>query len=187
MDINEILKETGALLQGHFLLSSGKHSNKYVQCAKLMMYPEKTQTVLNQVAQKLKNLEFDIIVGPAIGGIVPAYELARLTGKICMYAERENDVMTLRRGFELFPGQKVIICEDVITTGKSSMEVAKVISSYGAEVVALACIVDRSSETLTLPVYSAIKMEIETYEKDNCPLCKQNIPYVKPGTRKSIS
>jgi len=187
MDINEILKETGALLQGHFLLSSGKHSNKYVQCAKLMMHPEKTQTVLNQVAQKLKNLEFDIIVGPAIGGIVPAYELARLTGKICMYAERENDVMTLRRGFELFPGQKVIICEDVITTGKSSMEVAKVISSYGAEVVALACIVDRSSETLTLPVYSAIKMEIETYEKDNCPLCKQNIPYVKPGTRKSIS
>ncbi|HPO28085.1 MAG TPA: orotate phosphoribosyltransferase, partial [Petrotogaceae bacterium] len=150
-------------------------------------YPEKTQTVLNQVAQKLKNLEFDIIVGPAIGGIVPAYELARLTGKICMYAERENDVMTLRRGFELFPGQKVIICEDVITTGKSSMEVAQVINSYGAEVVALACIVDRSSETLTLPVYSAIKMEIETYEKDNCPLCKQNIPYVKPGTRKSIS
>ena len=187
MDINEILKETGALLQGHFLLSSGKHSNKYVQCAKLMMYPEKTQTVLTQVAQKLKNLEFDIIVGPAIGGIVPAYELARLTGKICMYAERENDVMTLRRGFELFPGQKVIICEDVITTGKSSMEVAQVINSYGAEVVALACIVDRSSETLTLPVYSAIKMEIETYEKDNCPLCKQNIPYVKPGTRKSIS
>jgi orotate phosphoribosyltransferase len=187
MDINEILKETGALLQGHFLLSSGKHSNKYVQCAKLMMYPEKTQTVLTQVAQKLKNLEFDIIVGPAIGGIVPAYELARLTGKICMYAERENDVMTLRRGFELFPGQKVIICEDVITTGKSSMEVAQVINSYGAEVVALACIVDRSSETLTIPVYSAIKMEIETYEKDNCPLCKQNIPYVKPGTRKSIS
>jgi len=132
MDINEILKETGALLQGHFLLSSGKHSNKYVQCAKLMMYPEKTQTVLTQVAQKLKNLEFDIIVGPAIGGIVPAYELARLTGKICMYAERENDVMTLRRGFELFPGQKVIICEDVITTGKSSMEVAQVINSYGA-------------------------------------------------------
>lgn len=187
MDINEILKETGALLQGHFLLSSGKHSNKYVQCAKLMMYPEKTQTVLTQVVQKLKNLEFDIIVGPAIGGIVPAYELARLTGKICMYAERENDVMTLRRGFELFPGQKVIICEDVITTGKSSMEVAQVINSYGAEVVALACIVDRSSETLTIPVYSAIKMEIETYEKDNCPLCKQNIPYVKPGTRKSIS
>jgi len=187
MDINEILKETGALLKGHFLLSSGKHSNKYVQCAKLMMYPEKTQTVLTQVAQKLKNLEFDIIVGPAIGGIVPAYELARLTGKVCMYAERENDVMTLRRGFELFPGQKVIICEDVITTGKSSMEVAKVISSYGAEVVALACIVDRSSEPITFPVYSAIKMEIETYEKDNCPLCKQNIPYVKPGTRKSIS
>ena len=89
MDINEILKETGALLQGHFLLSSGKHSNKYVQCAKLMMYPEKTQTVLTQVAQKLKNLEFDIIVGPAIGGIVPAYELARLTGKICMYAEKQ--------------------------------------------------------------------------------------------------
>jgi orotate phosphoribosyltransferase len=186
MSINDILKETGAFLQGHFLLSSGKHSDAYVQCAKLMMYPRKTQIVLDQVAQKLKNLAFDVIVGPAIGGIIPAYELARLTGKTCMYAERENDTMTLRRGFELFPGQNVIICEDVITTGKSSTEVAQVVAAYGANVVALACIADRSRETLNYPVYSAIKLELETYEKDDCPLCKKNIPYIKPGTRKSI-
>ncbi|HOZ12883.1 MAG TPA: orotate phosphoribosyltransferase [Thermotogota bacterium] len=187
MQVIDILKETGALLQGHFLLSSGRHSNQYVQCAKLMMYPEKTQIVLNVVAQKLKSIAFDIIVGPALGGIIPAYELARLTGKSCLYTERENDLMTLRRGFELFPEQRVVICEDVITTGKSSMEVAEVIASFGAKTVALACIVDRSAEPINLPVYSAIKMEMETYEKDDCPLCRQNIPYVKPGTRKSIS
>lgn len=180
----EILKEVEALLEGHFLLSSGKHSNRYCQCAKLLQHPDKAEKVLGVVADKLSNIDFDLVVGPAMGGVIVAYELGRQMKKPAIFTERENGEMTLRRGFSIKPGQKVIITEDVVTTGKSFKEAAKVIESFGGEVVAVVCIVDRTTAKVTdYPMFSAIKLDIESYEKDDCPLCKENIPYIKPGSR----
>lgn len=182
----DLLKETGAFLEGHFLLSSGRHSNRYVQCAKLLQYPEKAEKVLNITVEKLKDKKFDIVVGPAMGGIVVAYELGRQLGLPAIFAEREEGIMTFRRGFTIEKGQKVLIGEDVVTTGKSSLEVAKVIEDLGGIVEGIACIVDRSEKDLGYPVYSATKLKIDTYTKEECPLCKEGIPYIKPGSRKIV-
>lgn len=181
----DTLKETDALLEGHFLLSSGRHSDRYCQCAKLLQYPDKAEKVLKVVADKLKNVDFDIIVGPAMGGVVVSYELARQTGKPGIFAERQDGKMTIRRGFEIKKGQKAIISEDVITTGKSFLEVADVIKALGGEVVGITCIVDRRAEGVEVeyPMYSAVKLDIKSYEKEECPMCKEGTPYVKPGSR----
>lgn len=178
-----ILSETNALLEGHFLLSSGKHSNRYCQCAKLLMHADKAEEVLKVVSQQVKDIEFDLVVGPAMGGIIVAYELGRQLNKPAIFAERENGEMTLRRGFEIQPGQKVLITEDVVTTAKSSLEVAALIKQLGGEVVGIACIVDRTNGGIKYPLYSSIKLEIDTYEKEQCPLCRAGVPYVKPGSR----
>lgn len=180
----EVLKECEAFLEGHFLLSSGRHSGAYCQMAYLQQYPDKCAEVMAHVAEKLKDTDVDVIVGPAMGGIVYAYELGRQLGKRAIFTERENNVMTLRRGFEIQKGEKVLITEDVVTTGKSSMETAKVIEELGGEVVGIACIVDRRVNEIFCPVYSAMQLEIATYEADECPLCKADIPLVKPGSRK---
>lgn len=182
----DILTEVGALLNGHFLLSSGKHSNKYCQCAKLLMYPNKAEEVLRVVTEKLKEVEVDIIVGPAMGGIIVAYELGRQLGKPAIFTERIEGVVSLRRGFEIFPGQKILIAEDVVTTAKSSMEVAELIKQYGGVVVGIACIVDRSTLAIELPIYSAEKLKISAYDKEECPLCKEGKAYIKPGSRNII-
>ncbi|WP_123054424.1 orotate phosphoribosyltransferase [Clostridium sp. JN-1] len=181
----DTLKETDALLEGHFLLSSGRHSNRYCQCAKLLQYPDKAEKVLKVVADKLKDVDFDIIVGPAMGGVVVSYELARQTGKPGIFAERQDGKMTIRRGFEIKKGQKAIISEDVITTGKSFLEVADVIKALGGEVVGITCIVDRRAEGVEVeyPMYSAVKLDIKSYEKEECPMCKEGTPYIKPGSR----
>ncbi|MCM0649558.1 orotate phosphoribosyltransferase [Clostridium swellfunianum] len=178
-----ILSEVGALLEGHFLLSSGKHSNRYCQCAKLMMHADKAEEVLRVVSEKVKNIDFDLVVGPAMGGVIVAYELGRQLSKPAIFTERENGQMTLRRGFEVLPGQKVLITEDVVTTAKSSMEVAELIKTLGGEVVGIASIVDRTNGDIQYPLYSSVKLQIETYDKDNCPLCKEGLPAVKPGSR----
>ncbi|MDF2672510.1 MAG: pyrE [Clostridiales bacterium] len=183
----EILKEVDALLEGHFLLSSGKHSNRYCQCAKLMQYPDKAEKVLSVVVDKVKNIEFDVVLGPAMGGIIVAYEIGRQTGKPAIFTERENGVMSLRRGFEIKKGQKILITEDVVTTGKSSKETAEVIKALGGEVVGIACVVDRrNGYDVGYPVYGCIELDIESYDKEECPLCKKGIPYVKPGSRKIV-
>lgn len=179
----EVLKEVEALLEGHFLLSSGKHSNRYCQCAKLLQYPDKAEKVLAVVAEKIKDMNIDLVVGPAMGGIVVAYELGRQLGKPAIFTERVEGEMALRRGFEIKPGQRVIIAEDVVTTGKSSMETVKVINSFGGEVVGIACIANRTIGEVGLPVWGAIKLEIETWEKEQCPLCEKGIEYIKPGSR----
>lgn len=182
----ETLKEVGALLEGHFLLSSGRHSNRYCQCAKLLQHPDKAEKVLSIVKEKLEkdNIECDLVVGPAMGGVVVAYELGRQLGKPAIFTERENGEMTLRRGFTIEKGQRVIITEDVVTTGKSFKEAARVIEEQGGIVVAVICIVDRTTSKVTdYPMYSSVKLEIESYEPENCPLCKEGIPYVKPGSR----
>ncbi|HBD63351.1 MAG TPA: orotate phosphoribosyltransferase [Clostridiales bacterium] len=184
VDVVQILKECGALLEGHFLLSSGKHSNRYCQCAKLMQYPDKTEKAVSLVAEKVKNLGIDVVVGPAMGGITAAYELGRQLGVRAIFTERENNVMTLRRGFEIKPGEKILIMEDVVTTGKSSVETANVLESLGGKAIGIGCIVDRKASEINLPIYSAVELEFDTYEADNCSLCKEGSSPVKPGSRK---
>jgi orotate phosphoribosyltransferase len=179
-----IFKETKAILEGHFLLSSGRHSNRYMQCAKVLMYPDKAEKVVKEVVEKIKDLDIDVVVGPAMGGIIVAYEMGRQINKRAIFTEREDGVMKLRRGFEIKKGERVLIAEDVVTTGKSSLEVAQVVKECGGEVVGIACLVDRTVGDVGYPVYSALKIELETFEPDSCPLCKQGIPYIKLGSRK---
>ncbi len=180
----QILRETGALMEGHFLLSSGKHSNGYVQCAKLLMYPDKAEIAIKSIVEKLKDIDFDLVVGPAMGGIIVSYELARQTGKPSMFVEREDGAMKLRRGFTIRKGDRILIAEDVVTTGKSAYEAIRVVEENGGEVVGIACIVDRSKGDIKYPLFSGVKLSIDTYEREECPLCKENIPLVKPGSRK---
>lgn len=184
----DILKRTEALLEGHFLLSSGKHSKKYIQCAKVLQYPEEAEKVLESVVEQLKGIDIDIVVGPAIGGILVAYEIGRQLGKKAIFTERDktSDNMVLRRGFVINKGDKVLISEDVVTTGKSALEAIKVVKEFGGEIVGIACIADRSKGKLNYPIYSAVKLDIEIYESHECPLCKRNIPFIKPGSREKI-
>ncbi|MDU2557525.1 orotate phosphoribosyltransferase [Anaerococcus prevotii] len=183
----ELLKKSDALLEGHFILSSGKHSNKYIQCAKLIENPVYCEEVAQIIGEKLKEkgIDVDLCVGPAMGGVIISYELARNLGVNAIFTERENGSMTLRRGFEIKEGMKVIIVEDVITTGKSSFETVDVIRSCGAEVLALTSIVNRSNkdEINGLPIISATKIDVDTWDEDEIPEELKNIPATKPGSR----
>jgi len=191
----ELLKESGALLEGHFLLSSGRHSDRYFQCAKLLQYPDKAYNALKPVAEKIgediKNgkIKVDIVAGPAMGGIIAAWETARQLSLPAIFTERdENGTMVLRRGFELQPGCHVLIVEDVITTGKSSLECAAALEAAGAVVSALACVVDRrleEADAVKWPFYPAVKLSAGNWEASQCELCRKGIPAVKPGSRKT--
>lgn len=184
----ELLKKSDALLEGHFLLSSGKHSNKYIQCAKLIEHPEYCEEVAQIIAGKLKekNLLPDLCLGPAMGGVIISYEVARALGTPAIFTERVDNVMSLRRGFEIEKGSKVIIVEDVITTGKSSFESVKIVEEAGAEVIALTSIVNRSGkdEINGIPVVSATSLDIKTWDPDDIPEDLAQIPVEKPGSRK---
>ena len=186
----ELLKKSDALLEGHFLLSSGKHSDRYIQCAKLIQHPEYCKEVSEIIAEKFKenNIDVDLCVGPAMGGVIISYEVAKALGVDAIFTERVDNEMTLRRGFEIPKGTKVIIVEDVITTGKSSFETVDVIRSCGAEVVALTSIVNRSNkeEINGLPVISATKIDVKTYDADDLPEHLKNTEAIKPGSRKII-
>lgn len=183
--VSEILRERKALLHGHFGLSSGKHSNVYMQCALATEYAEDAEVIANAIKAKLEenNIHPDVVVGPAMGGIIIGYELARSLKVRSIFAERKDGEMCLRRGFKIEKGEKVLICEDVVTTGKSSLETAKVIEEQGGIVIGIAAIVDRSKEETPIPVYAAYKLEAEIYEPEDCPLCKENVPIDKPGSR----
>ncbi|MBO7647854.1 MAG: orotate phosphoribosyltransferase [Bacteroidales bacterium] len=180
----EELKQSEALLEGHFLLSSGRHSDRYCQCAKLLQYPDRAERVIAEITRQVRDLPIDMVVGPAMGGIIVAYELGRQLGVPAIFTERVDNVMTLRRGFEVKPGQKLLITEDVVTTGKSSLETIEVLKSYGAEVLGIACIANRSTGGLPYPVYGATKLDIQSWLPEECPLCKEGKPFVKPGSRK---
>ncbi len=189
MDVINILKKTDALMEGHFLLSSGKHSGQYVQCAKVLRFPDQAAKVLTPVVEKLKNFPIDKVVGPAMGGVVVAYEIGRQLGKEAIFTERIDGLMELRRGFEIKPGDKVIISEDVVTTGKSTIETKIALEALGADVLGVACIADRRAEgvEIGMPIFAAIKLQIMAWEPDNCPVCQdKKIPLTKPGSRKEI-
>ncbi|HED08874.1 MAG TPA: orotate phosphoribosyltransferase [Ignavibacteria bacterium] len=186
--ILEIFNKTEALLSGHFLLTSGRHSDKYFQCAKVLQYPQYNEAICKNIADYFKDYEFDTVICPAIGGIVVGQEIARQLGKRFIFAERENNNMTLRRGFRIAPGEKILVCEDVVTTGGSVFEVIDLVKQNGANVAGVGFIVDRSNGKVNFsyPQYSVIKMEVISYSKEECPLCKKGIEVVKPGSRKSL-
>ncbi|HNU79240.1 MAG TPA: orotate phosphoribosyltransferase [Bacillota bacterium] len=183
--VNGILEKTGVLLTGHFQLTSGKHSNKYLQCAKVFQHPDISAEISKDLAEKYDGYDIDIVIGPAVGGIILAYEVARQLEVRALFAERENGIMTLRRGFEIQRGSKVLVVEDVITTGGSVKEVIDVVRSAGGEVVGVAAVVDRSGgkAIFDVPFKSAIKIDIEVFEPGDCPMCKSGSKAVKPGSR----
>lgn len=190
----KILRETDAMLEGHFLLSSGRHSDRYFQCAKLFQYPDKAKQALEQAVNAIRKdikkgkIKIDVVVGPAMGGIIAAWETARQLGLPAVFTERDdNGAMTLRRGFEIKTGQNVLITEDVITTGKSFMECAGALKEKGAVITSLSCVVDRSIEgavDIPWPFYPAVKLIAGNWDAAECELCKKGIPVVKPGSRK---
>ena len=173
-EVLEIFKKTGGILKGHFLLTSGRHSDTYMQCAKLFIDTSASEKLCRELALKLKGTDIDIVVSPAIGGILMGYEMARQLNKPNIFAERENDVMTLRRGFSVEKGAKVLVVEDVVTTGGSVKDVIAMLKEKGAEVVAVASIVDRSAGKVDFGVkyVNLISMDIVSYEADKCPFCK---------------
>lgn len=184
----EIFTKAGALLSGHFLLTSGRHSNRYMQCAQVLQYPVYTEDLARHLAESFANEAIDIVVGPAMGGIIVSYEVARQLGVKSIFTERENGAMVLRRGFGLEPGQKVLVVEDVVTTGGSVKEVIEVVKASGAEVIGVGVLVDRSGGSVDfgVPMKAALSMEIESWPADDCPLCKAGADKpVKPGSRNS--
>lgn len=186
-EVFEIFTKTEALLSGHFLLTSGRHSDKYFQCAKVLQYPNYTEQVCTNIAEYFRDYEIDTVLAPAMGGIIVGNEVARQLGKRSIFTEREDKVMTLRRGFTLEPGEKVLVCEDVVTTGGSVFEVIEIVKSFNAEVVGVGFIVDRSNGKVNFgyPQKSTLTVEVISYPPDDCPLCIENkIPLVKPGSRK---
>ena len=183
----KILKETKALIDGHFILSSGLHSPRYVQCAQLLSKPNKASKICNSLAEKIKSSfeEFDLILSPAMGGIIIGYDIGRILNKETIFSERVNGKFQLRRDFLIKKTDKVLIIEDVITTGKSSLECSKLVSSAGAKIVGYACIIDRSKgeSVIKEKIVSQIKLDIPTYTKDNLPKSLSSIEAVKPGSR----
>ncbi len=184
-----VLKKTKALLEGHFVLSSGLHSPQYVQCAKLLSYPKKSEKFCKSLSTKIKKKfkKIDIILSPAMGGIVIGYIIGNLLNKETIFCERVNGKFTLRRGFLIKKNSKVLIVEDVITTGKSSLECARLVKKYKSKVVGYACLINRSSKpSLKIKdknIVSQIKLEIPTYKKNDLPIELKKIPITKPGSR----
>jgi len=189
MNAEQILKDAEALLTGHFLYASGRHGDKYFQCAKMQQYPDKMESLAKMTAESLKGVKAEYVLSPAIGGIVFGYELARQVGAKAVFTERENGKMTLRRSFELPKGAKVIIAEDVITTAGTVKEVMEVAKENGADIVAVGVIVDRSGgkHGLDVPVHAALTSDVVSYAAEECPLCKKGIPVEKPGSRTSAA
>ena len=183
-----ILKKTDALLDGHFVLSSGLHSSKYIQCAKLLSYPQLAKNICISLSKKINNnyKKIDLILSPAIGGIIIGYEIGRLLKKETIFCERVNDIFKLRRGFKIKKKTKVLIIEDVITTGKSSLECAKLIKKAGAKVIGFACIIDRSNKKnlkIKQKIISHMKIDVPTFAKNKLPRSLKSIPITKPGSR----
>jgi len=185
-DILQIFKDTGALMKGHFKLTSGLHSDTYFQCAKVLQYPWEAEKICSLIAEHFKGYDIQLIASPAIGGIVIGYQVASLMHKRSVFTERKNGTMTLRRGFQIQNKENVLIVEDVTTTGGSVKEVMEVVKEQGGIVAGVASMVDRSGgkADFNVPFYSTFQMEVMNYSPEDCPLCKKGIPIAKPGSRK---
>ncbi|HEX8659958.1 MAG TPA: orotate phosphoribosyltransferase [Hymenobacter sp.] len=186
--LEQQLQQEDALLRGHFRLSSGLHSDTYVQCARFLRRPELAAPAAAALARQIQaaGLQPDTVVGPAMGGVVIGYELARQLGVPGIFTERDADgQMTLRRGFTVTPGERIIIAEDVVTTGKSTLEVARVLREMGAEVLAVASLIDRTGGQggLDFPHFALLSVQAATFAPESCPLCAAGVPVIKPGSR----
>jgi len=176
------------MLTGHFALTSGRHSDRYFQCARVLEYPRYCELLCRELVRKWGDGELagvETVIGPALGGILVSYEVARVLGARSLFTERENGIMTLRRGFTLSPGERVLVVEDVITTGGSVREVIAVAREAGAQVAGVAVLVDRSNgnANLDVPLRALLTIPVVTYSPEECPLCREGIPAVKPGSR----
>jgi len=178
--------DAGALLDGHFVLSSGLHSARYLQCALVLQDPTLAGRLCRVLADKLGALKVDVVIGPALGGVVVAYELARALGAAGIFAERADGRMQLRRGFRIAEGQRVLLAEDVVTTGGSLEEVMAVVRASGGNVVGVASLVDRSGDrdpAFGVPFVSLMRIDVPTWPAEDCPLCRDGVPVMKPGSR----
>lgn len=200
MDIEKIYKDAGALLSGHFILSSGNHSPNYLQSAKVLEDPKRAELLANELAKIIKEagVEVDTVCAPALGGVIAGYELARALGVRSIFVERKGGEMELRRGFEVNKGEKILVCEDIITTGGSALEAATIIESLGADVVAFAALANRgfckryNTQNSTKPecklpdskpLFALADFEFEIYDPSECSLCKEGSKAIKPGSR----
>ena len=183
----KILKETEALLEGHFILSSGLHSKQYIQCAKLLSHPEKAELICSSLADKIKKKykKIDLVLSPALGGVIVGYEIGRQIKTETIFSERVDGKLVLRRSFKIPKKSNVLIVEDVITTGKSANECADIIKSYNANLLGFACIIDRTEDNNLIKdkIVSQMKFKIETFTKDNIPIELNKIKPIKPGSR----
>lgn len=185
-EIMEIFRETKVWQEGHFLLTSGRHSNRYIQCARVLQYPRFTETLCFELARKFKGEEIDVVAAPAVGGIIIGYEVAKILQTRAIFAERENGKMTFRRGFEIDEEENVLVVEDVITTGGSVREVMNAVRRAGGNIKGLGVFVDRSGGKLSFDtrVESLLTVNVDSYPPEECPLCREQVPLVKPGSKK---
>jgi orotate phosphoribosyltransferase len=183
----DLFRKSGALLEGHFRLSSGLHSDRYLQSALVLQYPEFATALGRALAERVRHFQPTVVMSPALGGIVIGQEVGRALGVRAIFAERQEKTLLLRRGFSLEASDRVLIVEDVITTGGSTRETAVVAEAAGALVAGAAAIIDRGSDParLALPLQALVRLEVPTYQPDSCPLCAKGIPVVKPGSRAS--
>ncbi|HRY12749.1 MAG TPA: orotate phosphoribosyltransferase [Syntrophomonadaceae bacterium] len=182
----DIFTRSGALMEGHFKLTSGRHSNRYMQCAQVLQYPQYTEQLAAHIAEKYADDKIDMVIGPAMGGIIVAYEVARQLKVPGIFCERENGQMALRRGFTIAPGSRLLVVEDVVTTGGSVNEVIEIVRAAGGEVAGVAVLVDRSAGKVDFGVRkeAVLTMDIESWLPDECPLCRDGQgEAIKPGSR----
>jgi orotate phosphoribosyltransferase len=184
-ELLDLFRRSGALLEGHFRLSSGLHSAGYLQCALVLSHPQHAETLGRAIADATREWRPTLVLSPALGGVVIGHEVGRGLGVRAMFAERQDGVLTLRRGFVLSETDRVLVVEDVLTTGGSTRETMQVATAAGARVVGAASIVDRSggNARFEVPFASLLSVDLPTYEPDRCPLCAQGLPVTKPGSR----
>jgi orotate phosphoribosyltransferase len=185
-----LFRQTEALLEGHFQLTSGLHSPQYFQCAKVLQFPQHATALCREIKNAFHGIAIDAVIAPALGGIVVGQEVGRQLGVRTMFTERKEGTMQLRRGFEMREGERVLVCEDVVTTGGSVVEVIDIVRRARGKVVGVAYIVDRSGGKVRFEVesggkqYATLHMDVVTFKPDECPLCLKGIPVMKPGSRK---
>ncbi|MDH4099718.1 MAG: orotate phosphoribosyltransferase [Nitrospirota bacterium] len=185
VEVLDIYRQTGAILEGHFLLTSGLHSPTYLQCARVLQYPWHAEKLCAQLAADFGDMNIELVAAPAVGGIVVAHEVARALKVPAIFVERQDGKLTLRRGFEVTPGTRVLVVEDVVTTGGSTRETIDVITALGGNVVAAASLINRSggSADIGVPMKSLVTLTVNTYAPETCPLCAAGSAPVKPGSR----
>lgn len=184
-EVLQVFRERAALLEGHFVLSSGLHSDRYIQCAMVLQHPRIAEQLCSELAARLRHLGASVVAAPALGGVIVGHEVARALGVRAVFTERQEGIMTLRRGFGLVPGEATLVVEDVITTGGSTRETMTCLEQAGGKVVGVGALIDRSGGTadFRLPGAALVTISVQNYKPADCPLCKSGVPAIKPGSR----